>query len=197
MTQHYSIEIPNEKVTTYKLVTLIIAIINALAFAYAYLQSQQGVGILLMGALVATGSLILYAIRNNKKNASAFRIEISFGICAIIWFITGNFWLGLPLLVFALMGMIIHKKPMIMVNEEAIHYPSLTGAIWPWETIEWVILKDGILTVEKKDNHLLQVTLDQKVAADINEAAFNSFCAECLHKSGVETNQHAIGENTV
>ncbi|MEX0635812.1 MAG: hypothetical protein WD135_03520 [Ferruginibacter sp.] len=197
MTQHYSIEIPNPKATTYKVVTLIIAIINALSFAFVYLKSEQGIGILLMGAVLASGSLILYAIRNNTKNATVFNIEIIFGICAIIWFITGNYWLGLPLLLFGLIGMIVPKKPMIILNEEAIQYPSLTGAKWPWKTIEWVILKDGILTVEKKDNHLLQITLDQNIAAHINEAAFNKFCAGCLHKLGEETNRHASGVNSV
>lgn len=197
MSQTYSIEIPNDKATTYQVVTLIIAIINALAFGYAYLQSGQGIGIVLMGALIATGSLIIYSIRNNRKNAPPFKIEISFGICAILWFVTGNFWLGLPLLVFALLGMITNKKPIVQVNEDGIYYPSMSGGNWAWDTIEWVILKDGILTIEKKDNHLLQITLDKNVAVNINEASFNSYCAELLQNKTTITHLQASGENAV
>lgn len=197
MSQTYSIEIPNDKATTYKVVTLIIAIINALAFGYAYLRSQQGIGIVLMGALIATGSLIIYSIRNNQKNALPFKIEISFGICAIIWFVTGNVWLGLPLLIFALLGMIINKKPIVQVNEAGIFYPSFSGNNWPWDSIEWVILKDGILTIEKKDNHLLQITLDKQVATNINEIDFNSYCAVYLQKSITTNNLQVNGENAV
>jgi len=197
MSQTYSIEIPNDKATTYKVVTLIIAIINALAFGYAYLRSQQGIGIVLMGALIATGSLIIYSIRNNQKNALPFKIEISFGICAIIWFVTGNVWLGLPLLIFALLGMIINKKPIVQVNEAGIFYPSFSGSNWPWDSMEWVILKDGILTIEKKDNHLLQITLDKQVAATINEIDFNIYCAACLQKPITTNNLEVSGENAV
>lgn len=197
MSQTYSIEIPNDKATTYKVVTLIIAIINALAFGYAYLRSQQSIGIVLMGALIATGSLIIYSIRNNQKNALPFKIEISFGICAIIWFVTGNVWLGLPLLIFALLGMIINKKPIVQVNEAGIFYPSFSGSNWPWDSIEWVILKDGILTIEKKDNHLLQITLDKQVATNINEIDFNSYCAVYLQKSITTNNLQVNGENAV
>jgi hypothetical protein len=197
MSPAYSIAIPNDKATTYKVVTLIIAIINALAFGYAYLRSQQGIGIVLMGALIATGSLIIYSIRNNQKNALPFKIEISFGICAIIWFVTGNVWLGLPLLIFALLGMIINKKPIVQVNEAGIFYPSFSGSNWPWDTIEWVILKDGILTIEKKDNHLLQITLDKQVATNINEIDFNSYCAACLQKPIATNNLEVNGENAV
>jgi hypothetical protein len=197
MSQTYSIEIPNDKATTYKVVTLIIAIINALAFGYAYLRSQQGIGIVLMGALIATGSLIIYSIRNNQKNALPFKIEISFGICAIIWFVTGNVWLGLPLLIFALLGMIINKKPIVQVNEAGIFYPSFSGSNWPWDSMEWVILKDGILTIEKKDNHLLQITLEKQVAANINEIDFNSYCAACLQKPITTNNLEVSGENAV
>jgi len=197
MSQTYSIEIPNDKATTYKVVTLIIAIINALAFGYAYLRSQQGIGIVLMGALIATGSLIIYSIRNNQKNSLPFKIEISFGICAIIWFVTGNVWLGLPLLIFALLGMVINKKPIVQVNEAGIFYPSFSGSNWPWDTIEWVILKDGILTIEKKDNHFMQITLDKQVAANINEIVFNSYCAACLQKPITTNNLEVSGENAV
>lgn len=197
MSQAYSIEIPNDKATTYKVVTLIIAIINALAFGYAYLRSQQGIGIVLMGALIATCSLIIYSIRNNQKNALPFKIEISFGICSIIWFVTGNVWLGLPLLIFALLGMIINKKPIVQVNEAGIFYPSFSGSNWPWDTIEWVILKDGILTIEKKDNHLLQITLDKQVGTSINETDFNSYCAACLQKPITTNNLEFSGENAV
>jgi len=183
MNQGYSIEIPNDKATTYKVVTLIIAIINAVAFGYAYLQSQKGIGILLMGALIATGSLIIYSIRNNRKNVPPFKIEISFGICAIIWLVTGNIWLGLPLLFFALLGIITNKIPIVQVNKEGIIYPSLSGGNWQWDSIEWVILKDGILTIEKKDNHLMQITLDKNIAANINEDSFNEFCSRCMQNN--------------
>jgi len=188
MSQGYLIEIPNDKATTYKVVTLIIGIINALAFGYAYLQSQQGIGIVLIGAMIATGSLIIYSIRNNRKNATPFKIEITFGICAIIWMVTGNFWLGLPLLVFALLGMITNKKPILQVNKDGISYPSLSGGNWEWDSIEWVILKDGILTIEKKDNHLLQITLDKNIATNINELTFNEFCSQCLRNISPTTN---------
>lgn len=197
MSQAYSIEIPNDKATTYQVVTLIIAIINALAFGYAYIQSQQGIGIVLMGALIATGSLIIYSIRNNRKNVPPFKIEIPFGICAVIWFVTGNFWLGLPLLAFALLGMITNKQPIVQVNEEGIYYPSMSGGNWEWESIDWVILKDGILTIEKKDNHLLQITLDKQVAANINETAFNDFCIAHLQNKTTSNQPEASGEHAV
>ena len=50
-----------------------------------------------------------------------------------------------------------------------------------WKDISNVVLKDGILTIDLKNNKLIQSVIS-KESADINEREFNLFCKEQLNQ---------------
>ncbi|MBC7868510.1 MAG: hypothetical protein H7X88_13325 [Gloeobacteraceae cyanobacterium ES-bin-316] len=183
MTPDYSIEIPNEKAATYKVVTLIISVINLLAFGYAVfaLQSSSIISLLYIGLTISLVSVILLFFRPHQNLLKkTFRIEIAFFICAFTWFASGNYILGLLLFIFAMAGLVANKIPVIHFSKQEIRYPSFPEKIFLWKEINFVMLKDDILTLEMKDNRLMQFTLGKIVADSINSLAFNNFCNECL-----------------
>lgn len=182
MSASYSIEIPNEKLATYRVVTLIIAIINLLAFAYIIFYTNDAgiVSLLYIGFVVSLLALILFIIKHYSRFFKSFRIEIAFIISGCIWMISTNYLLGLLLLLFAFLGLIANKKPVIYFTKEQIRYPSFPEKIFLWPDVDFVILKDDILTIELKNNQLFQFTLEKEIANGIDAAAFNVFCNQQL-----------------
>ena len=175
-----SIIIPNDKAASYKVVTLFISFINLLAFGYAviYLKSSPTGSILSIGFVISLLATIVFFLRPYNDYIKNFRIEIAFIICACIWIFSGNYLLGVLLFVFALAGLIANRKQLIHFSKQQIRYPSFPEKILLWEDVDFVLLKDDILTIEMKDNRLMQFSIDKEVAAEIDTAEFNQYCKE-------------------
>lgn len=58
---------------------------------------------------------------------------------------------------------------------------SLFKKVHSWSEVENVVLKDHLLSVDFKNNHLIQVEIT-KESFSINETAFNQFCQSQLNK---------------
>ncbi|MEO6537703.1 MAG: hypothetical protein ABIT07_08310, partial [Ferruginibacter sp.] len=80
------------------------------------------------------------------------------------------------LLFFAVLGFYTNKQLIIYINENGISYPSFPPKLLLWPAIEQVILKDDVLTIDMKDNKLLQFAIDKLNTPVIDETEFNGFC---------------------
>lgn len=174
----YNIILPDDKATTYKVVTFIIALVNAVGFAVFYFnETEPGRQVLVVpGMLISMLALIFYILKLTQKRLAAFRVEISFIIAALIWLLYGNTWLGILLLIFAIFGFYSNRNLVVRFNEQGIDYPSFPKKHFLWQDVDFVIVKDGILTMEMKDNRVFQFTLSKEQAAMLDEPAFNNFC---------------------
>ena len=175
-----SIAIPNDKAAAYRVVTLFILLSNLLAFGYAvlYAVSSAIVIFLHVGFVTSLLGLLVFILRAYYQRFKKIRVEITFIICAKAWIFSGNHLLGILLFVFAMAGLVAHRKHLIHFSEEHIRYPSFPEKIFLWSEVDFVMLKDDILTIEMKDNRLMQFTIDKEVAAEINAEEFNHVCIE-------------------
>jgi len=67
-----------------------------------------------------------------------------------------------------------------LVDRESIVYPSFPKRIILWNELQNIVLKDGILTIDFRNNKLIQQDLDEEVT--VNEKEFNEFCKQQLSK---------------
>ena len=173
-----SIQIPNDKAATYNVVTFIIAIINLLALGFAVLNVQPGISrlIIWVGLISAVFSLMVLGLKKYNSRLTQVRTEPFFIICAISWLFSGNYLPGLFLMALALLGFITLNKKSVHFSEEGIKYPSFPARLIPWKDVDFVILKDDILTIDLKNNTLLQFTLEKNISSAINPEEFNNFC---------------------
>jgi hypothetical protein len=58
-------------------------------------------------------------------------------------------------------------------------YPSFPVKKIAWAEVDFVMLKDDILTIELLNNKLIQFTLNKQLASAIDADRFNRFCKEC------------------
>ena len=85
------------------------------------------------------------------------------------------------LLLFILLDFIAHKKLVVHVTDKTIVVPYMFQKDVSWDEVNNVILKDGLLTIDFKNNRLFQhIILNSD--KDINEKEFNEFCREQLDK---------------
>ncbi len=189
MTETYSIEIPNDKLSSYRLVTLIVSIINLLAFVYLVLNEPQGNAsiVLYLGLALSAGALAAILLQRFGKKLSDYWPATALIACALIWLQADNILPGLLLIIFAVMSVLAQRKPVIHFEKDQIIYPSFPPKKFLWAAIDFVLLKDDILTIETRDNHLLQFTLHKKVASQIDSHQFNQFCAHCVTIALTET----------
>ena len=172
----YKIAIPNERLKTYKIVTFLILTLNFLGFGYVFVQtSGSGSYIAIAALLVNTVPWVYYLL--NKNHLKTPSIEITFVASAIIWLYFGNFWMGIMLLAFGFIGFVANKKPIIIFTEEGIEYPSFPVKKYAWADVAQVIWKDDILTIDMKDNKLLQFNIERDFAEKFDSNGFNAFCS--------------------
>ena len=85
------------------------------------------------------------------------------------------------LLLFILLDFLAHKKLVVHVTNKTIVVPYILQKDVAWEEVNNVILKDGLLTIDFKNNKLFQhIILNSD--EDISEKEFNEFCKEQLNK---------------
>lgn len=178
----YSIQVPNEKAATYNLVSFIIVIINVFAFASAIVYENTGPSkiLLIIGLITALHTLFLEVYRRYAKKPTGNRVEILMIICSLTWVFTSNYLPGVLLFLFSLSGLISPRKKIIHFSSDGIRYPSFPVKQLSWKEVDFVILKDDVLTIEMKNNRLMQFTLEKHVAAGLDPDEFNNFCREQL-----------------
>ena len=178
----FELLLKNEKVKSYDRITLFIILINLAIFVLLALQSaEQRIRIIsIAGSLLLVTLLIIhFIVKNTKTRNTSLYSFISVLSAAITWMIIGKWWVAL--LCFALSALYqISRKPLqVLFNPDKINYTSFPVRAIQWNELNNVILKDGILTIDFRNNKIVQAEIDD-VSNTINEKEFNDFCSQQL-----------------
>jgi hypothetical protein len=176
--QSYCIPIPNEKAATYKVVTFIISLINLIAFSYVLLRGDGEMRILfLAGLLFSLAAVLLFVARRYYAKFKRVNPAVCLLISSFCWILAGVYLLGILLFSCSIVSLFTSKALVIVFNDEGILYPSFPVKMIGWQEVDFVILKDDILTIELKNNKLMQFTLESNIAGLLNAGEFNAYCA--------------------
>ena len=83
------------------------------------------------------------------------------------------------LMLLLLFYIIIRKELKVLVNEKVIVYPSFPVKKIEWSSVSNTILKDGLLTIDLKNNRIIQQYIDER-RTKVKEKEFNEFCSQQL-----------------
>ncbi len=92
------------------------------------------------------------------------------------YFVSNKTWLVILMALLLIFYYLSQRKRIIRIRPESISFPALLQKNIDWTELNNVILKDGILTIDFNNNHILQVEIKEAV----NEGEFNDFCREQL-----------------
>jgi len=181
----YSFILKNEKTKKYRLISQLLVLFNLLGFVFLLIINETRIAkdFILLFAILITAVYTFFTVMEwiSKKPLPDFWHRSIFGICALVWYKEGFWPITILLLLFIVLDVIAHKKLVVNITDKTIIVPYVMQKTFDWNEIANVILKDGLLTIDFKDNKLFQhIILNSD--EDINEKEFNEFCHQQLNK---------------
>ncbi len=176
----YTLIIPNKKTRTYDTMGWILYSLHIAGFIYLLIASPDddhrkwaGFGIVL--------SVVFFSIEYffGKKFKHFNGLQQSLNFLPFIWILRFRFWMiGVIAVFLSVLYNISKREFRVYISKDRIQLPTLFGSRYQWNELNNLILKDGLLTVDFKNNKLFQQLIDEDNPVD--EAAFNAFCREQL-----------------
>jgi hypothetical protein len=174
----YVVTLKRENAHKTDLVSLLLLIFSLLAFSIV--QIRNGLNLFLCsGIVVVLTGLIVNLLSAREKKDTRFRYWLfAAGIC----------WIGMPYLQWMLIPFFVlalmeaqAKYPLeIGFYSEGVVLNSLFNKKFPWSSLQSVILKDGILTLDFINNKLIQKEVLDDDDPDAPEDEFIEYCRSKL-----------------
>lgn len=180
----FNLPLINEKKRLYDRFAVFLTVINAAAILGLLILQKKSVlqtatGLLTILLLLTAIIVSLRQPQHAKRNlllAAAAASTVCF------WILAGYWWAALVTALLSVLYLYSRKLPVVTVNEQQVSYPSLPPRTFYWPAISNILLRDGLLTIDLKNNRLIQQTIDEKINT-VNEQVFNEFCRQQLHKN--------------
>jgi membrane-bound ClpP family serine protease len=99
-------------------------------------------------------------------------------IAAALFFIaTHSIGFALGLLIIGMLPGFFYKAPMVQIGSDKVMVKRMIGSSeYQWKQLSNIILKDNLLTIDFKNNKVLQLEVDQ--TSGVDEKIFNAFCSD-------------------
>lgn len=127
-----------------------------------------------------------FTLKNEKRKLyDRFAILISILSCAGISITlfysnySGFWWIAALTILLLFLYKVAQRKLAVIITREKISYPSFPVRTIQWTELNSIILKDGLLTIDFKNNRLIQHYPDKSQLVP-DEKEFNEFCKEQL-----------------
>lgn len=177
--KQYELVLKNEKERSYKRISALLLIINFISIVFVtYLKDFTKWGPQII-TLIAAFSVFAAFYFKNKYEAISF--AVAFFLFSLAWQMAG-YWVPAALnFVLLILNGLTSQKPIVSINETQIIYPAFPKKHILWKELNNIILKDGLLSIDFKNNKLIQQLLDE-VSSTTSEKEFNEFCQQQLNK---------------
>lgn len=136
-------------------------------------------GIIGISLMILTFIVQYILILNKKNNHTKKSVLIASISIALYMTFTGYWWIGLIFLALFLLYRVSERELKIIIQHDFIVYPSFPKKKINWSELNNIIVKDGLLTIDLKNNKLIQQNIDE-IKTSINEKEFNDFCSQQL-----------------
>lgn len=130
-----------------------------------------------------------YLLLLPNRKAKYYWIDAGLLLCALVFFFLARWLSGILMLLMAIMGFLIRKKPYLFFSDGGIRVRMVWVRNYSWTELNSCMLKDGMLTLDFKNNRLFQEVISSNSHSGINEADFNAFCIRKISEATGITNQ--------
>ena len=131
---------------------------------------------LIAGIVLLASAFLVDYLFNKMKVKKMVLLALA---AAMLFVSTHSIAFALVLLLVALSSSLLDKKPLVIVDATGISIQRALGIKnYSWNQFNNIILKDNLLTLDFKNNLLLQ--LEPDTTATTNEQSFNDFCKKYL-----------------
>lgn len=183
MAANFTFKLKPEKQTSFYRIELLVVLLHLLTFIIlAITRFPNGIGMLAAGIVVAIIYLLLFFTNKNH----AFRntvIELPVYLFVLWWLYAGVYWMAALVLLFSIFATLAKQKIQVIFSPEAILYKSFPRKTINWFDLNNVVLRDGLLTIDFKNDKLIQQLVEEDAA---DEQAFNTYCQTQLKTAAAQ-----------
>jgi hypothetical protein len=181
--QQFEFILPNEKKKLYDRFALLLFLLNMAGIILKMFYASQKEGNT-VSLYLSAGALLLLTCPNLLvyKNKVRRYLKIFAGAAialSLYWFWLGPWWAGLLVLILTFFYTVAQRELKIEVAALQISYPSFPKKIIQWNELNNLVLKDGLLTIDFKNDKIIQHYPEAKMNP-VNEQEFNEFCRQQL-----------------
>lgn len=183
--QKFQVTLKNEKRKFYDRFAILLFILNSIAICiflaksnYLFLSQQSFSG---LAGLAVILFMLVMMIFYKKSRLITYSFPVASSCIILFWFYMQYWWIGLGM--FCLLALYIISKRIlnVIIKNEHIIYPSFPKKTITWDEINNMLLKDGLLTIDLKNNNIIQQYIED-IIPNTNEKEFNEFCRKQLNK---------------
>jgi len=177
--KQFELILKNEKEVSYKKISILLLVLNLVGLLFiTYLKDFKNWGPFIMAA-IAIFSAFIALYFNNKNERSP--LTGAFFVLSLAW-IFANYWVvGLFNILFMILHIAALQKPIVSISESRVFFPSFPKKKIDWQELSNLMLKDGLLTIDFKNNRIIQQQIAD-ISSTIDEKEFNDFCRQQLNK---------------
>jgi hypothetical protein len=177
--KQYELVLRNEKIGYYNVLGWIIIICSVvgLIIDVAVNKFQKPIPVL----LAAVALLSIFILRYFKESKKIPSLLPAYGVLAVAWIFSGHEIISLFLIVFGILHAIAIRSFIVEISADLVIFPSFPKKKIKWNELSQLILKDGLLTIDFKNNQLIQQLVDE-TKTSLEEKEFNEYCRQQLNK---------------
>lgn len=179
---HYIVVIKNEHSRYVNIIGFCLSIGSAIFFLREMFILGTIVLPYLIGVVFISGLLVWNYFQSQKEDTEIYYSKALL-IAGLIWTKMPYFeWLIFVLVALALLEYQAKHPLEIGFSPALIVFNTLVKKRYSWSAVSNVILRDGLLTVDFKNNKLFQKEIDEG-ESEATEKEFNEWCEEQLRRS--------------
>jgi hypothetical protein len=178
--EKFDLTLKNAKLKSYHLIGWLLVLLNIAAQFFFTSQSPNRFDIYYLG--FGAGVSLLFFIMSwvNKFRDKKKYVVLSLGLSFFVWLHWEVYIAAIANALLFVLFFFSMRKFDIQVQPGEITFFSFPVRRIEWNELQNLILKDGILTIDFKNNKLLQNEIEEN--ASLNEKDFNEFCRQQLNK---------------
>lgn len=171
----YILVVKKEHPANIDLVSSLLCFMSCIFFLYySYVHSRFSSALFWAAWLIPVA--LAWTIRTKRKFNRSLTYKNPLFVTGVLWlFVPGMRWVALMFIVFILFDHQSRQPLEIGISDEKIVINTFFRKRYEWSAFSNVVLKDGLLTLDFKNNKVLQ---REVVVRDTDETEFNSFCRE-------------------
>ena len=181
----FDIYIRKERVRPYRLLAILILLVNLVFFVMYFVQTWKGWASLQPVAVALLVAIICRLIGARWwKRLPQTLLGTTLVFVLVLQVLIGFWWVAVTLLLLTALYQIAMRELVVRVFATHIEYPSFPVRRIQWPELNNLILRDGLLTVDFRNNRVAQL---EALPGTWTETVFNQFCREQLRHHAAST----------
>jgi hypothetical protein len=185
--QQFEVTLKNDKIKYYKFIALLLVILNLAVFIILLISDVHFYEA--AASLLLSGLYLIYLLYAAKKTRSTFCVnQFTFFILAGSWIVLRDYLIAFACIILGILYHLSLQKLQFVFNSNFVKKMNFPKHVYSWEMFANVMLRDDILTIDLKNNKLIQLEIE----SNINETQFNEFAQQNL-----SNNQDSLEKTTI